>query len=99
MIKMEDWVTIRNLRERGYSIKKIARELKVSKNTVRRALRSELPPKYLRPQRVNPNIEPFRDSISEMLSKDLIGTRIFKELKKLGYSGSRSALYNYLGRC
>ena len=40
MISMEAWVTIRYLRAKGRSIKGIARELGISKNTVRRALRA-----------------------------------------------------------
>jgi transposase len=79
MIKMEDWLTIRNLRERGYLIKRIARELKISRNTVKRALRKEPPPRYCRPPRVNSKIEPFHEAIAQMLLKDLIGTRIFKK--------------------
>jgi DNA-binding CsgD family transcriptional regulator len=41
MLKMEDWVTIRCLRAKGQSIKKIAKLLKISRNSVRRALRGD----------------------------------------------------------
>ena len=43
MISMEAWVTIRYLRAQGRSIKGIARELGISKNTVKRALRTNKP--------------------------------------------------------
>ena len=46
---MEDWAEIRRLhRAEGLSIKAIVRRLKVSRNTVRRALASHEPPKYQR---------------------------------------------------
>lgn len=47
---MEDWAEIRRLhRAEGMPIKAIARCLGVGRNTVRRALAAEEPPKYERP--------------------------------------------------
>lgn len=47
---MEDWAEMRRLhRAEGVPIKAIARMMKVSKNTVRRALRAGEPPRYQRP--------------------------------------------------
>ena len=49
MIKVEDWAEIRRLhRGEGLPIKQIARIMDVSRNTVRAALRSDGPPKYVR---------------------------------------------------
>lgn len=46
---MEDWAEIRRLhKSEGTAIKAIARKLGVSKNTVRRALASDTPPRYER---------------------------------------------------
>ncbi len=46
MIKVEDWAEIRRLyRAGGLPIKQIARVMKVSRNTVRAALRSDGPPR------------------------------------------------------
>ena len=47
MISVEDWAEIRRLhRAEGLPIKQIARMMKVSRNTVRAAVRSEGPPRY-----------------------------------------------------
>ena len=47
---MEDWAEIRRLhRAEGMPIKAIARQLGLGRNTVRRALAAEEPPKYQRP--------------------------------------------------
>ena len=46
---MEDWAEIRRLhRAEGVPIKVIARRLRISRNTVRRALVSSAPPQYRR---------------------------------------------------
>jgi transposase len=49
MLDVEDWAEIRRLyRSERVPIKVIARALGISKNTVRAALRSDAPPKYVR---------------------------------------------------
>ncbi len=50
MISVEDWAEIRRLHKaEGLPIKQIARVMRVSRNTVRAALRSDGPPRYVRP--------------------------------------------------
>ncbi|GHC90985.1 hypothetical protein GCM10010349_79380 [Streptomyces flavofungini] len=50
MICVEDWAEIRRLhRAEQMPIRAIARHLGISKNTVKRALASDRPPKYERP--------------------------------------------------
>lgn len=49
MIGVEDWAEIRRLhRAEGMSVKGIARHLGIARNTVRRAVASDDPPKYRR---------------------------------------------------
>ena len=96
---MEGWTTIRYLAAQGKSIKGIAAELGVARNTVRLALRREGPPKYQRPPRPNPQLVPFADEIERMvLVERFIGSRILRELRALGYAGGDTALYTYLRR-
>jgi transposase len=97
MITVEGWTTIRYLRAQGKSIHAIAKELSVARNTVRAALRSDNPPRYQRPKRSNPKLDPFADQIKHMLfQQNFIGSRILRELRKLGYKGGPTALYAYL---
>jgi len=96
MITMQKWAAIRELRERKYCKRAIARMLGVSKNTVKRALKQEDIPKYKR-KTLPKKIDPFRDGIKEMLwEKEFIGTRILTEVKKEGYIGSLTTLYRFL---
>jgi DNA invertase Pin-like site-specific DNA recombinase len=49
VIRVEDWAEIRRLnRGEGMAVKAIARQLGISKNTVKRALASDRPPRYQR---------------------------------------------------
>jgi len=89
LISVEKWTTIRNLAREGYGKKAIARMLKVSRNTVRKALSTDEPPRYVRRVQADTLIAPYREQIEKMyLEKGLIGTRIYNELLKLGYTGS-----------
>lgn len=94
---MEAWTTIRYLRAQGKSLRAIAKELGLSRNTVRGALRAENPPRYRRPKRRNSALEPFATQIEQMvMEQHFIGSRILRELRALGYTGGKTPLYEYL---
>ena len=68
MLSVEDWAEIRRLhRAEGLSIKMISRVMRVSRNTVRVALASDLPPKYQR-RRVGSAVDAFEPRIRELLT-------------------------------
>src|SRR5919199_4168485 len=97
VLRLEAWTTIRYMHAQGTPIRAICRELGVSRNTVRQALRSQSPPKYERPPRPNPKLAPFEAQIRTWyFGEKLIGSRILRELRALGYDGHRSALYRFL---
>jgi transposase len=84
---MYKWQQIKALRAKGGSIKGIARQLKLSKNTVRKYLRSSGPPKFKR-RDYERMLDDYDSVIREMLGKGYIGTRIYNELGEMGYKGS-----------
>lgn len=97
MLSVDAWTTVRYLHAQGKPVRAIARELGVARNTVRAALRHEQPPRYSRPPRPNLQLTPFADDIRRMaLDQQLIGTRILRELRARGYTGSLTALHRYL---
>lgn len=97
MITVECWTTIRFLHAQGKGIRAIAKELDLSRNTVRDALRAEAPAARTRAKRPNPQLAPFGAQIRTMLfEKKFIGSRILRELRPLGYAGGPTALYDYL---
>jgi transposase len=92
---MYKWQQIKALRGKGMRIKSIAKRLKVSKNTVRRYVRSIGPPAF-QSREYEKMLDGYGDEIKEMLSKRYIGTRIFRELSRTGYEGSLSTVHRYI---
>ena len=100
MLKEEGVVEIMILKRQGYSIRGIARELGISRNTVREYLRTGKHPVYsARPQRAT-KLGPFQTYIHERVlaaRPDWIpATVLNREICELGYQGSIRTLRNYL---
>ena len=99
MLIAEEAVEIRVLRRQGKSIREIARMLGVSRNTVRRYLRSKGWPRYEREARPS-KLDPFKRYIDERVkaaTPDWIpATVLLRELRALGYAGGYSILKEYL---
>lgn len=97
---MEDWVTIRNLKKKNPNVgtRELARMLGISRNTIKKALKSDEAPEYNRGERkINEAVEPFIAFIKEsFLKKNLKASRILKDIKSRGYIGSQYALYAYI---
>jgi transposase len=81
----------------GLSIKKIARRTGRDRNTVRRALRAVIAPRYERPARPS-KLDPFKDEVHRLLKMDarMPGQRIRELIAPLGYAGAKTILDDYL---
>ena len=90
---------IRVLRRQGKSIREIARTLEVSRNTVRRYLRSEALPRYTRQARPS-KLDPFKHYIGERVKAAapewIPAIVLLRELRALGYAGGYSILKDHL---
>lgn len=79
------------------SNRQIAKILHVCHKTVKKALKEQSPPVYNRPEKVNPDIEPFEEVIFEMANvKKFKGSRILEEIRSKGFKGGQTAFYFYL---
>ena len=69
---------IRSLKNQGYSVRKIARIMGVSRNTVRKALFMVSSPKYER-KKMPSKLDPFKDYLKERIDKyDLSAARLLQ---------------------
>ena len=89
---------------KGKSIREIARDLKVSRNTVRKVLRSgETSFSYEREVQPRPKLGRWREELDRLLSRNagsasrerLTLIRLFEELHALGYDGGYDAVRRY----
>ena len=94
MLNVEKWAELRRRHlVDGVSLKRLAKETGLSRNTVRRAIRADSPPNYTRPRRAS-KLDPFREQINELLKADpkipsqVIGDRI----TEAGYTGKQTIL-------
>jgi transposase len=98
LVRVEQWAEIRRMHfvER-LAIKEIQRRSGRDRKTIRRALRSDEPPRYRRPPGPS-KLDPFRDEIERLLRSDprLPGKRIRELIEELGYRGSKTILDDYL---
>ena len=88
----------------GKSIKEIARDLKMSRNTVRKVLRSgETSFSYEREVQPRPKLGRWKADLDRMLTENadeparerLTLIRLFEELRGLGYEGGYDAVRRY----
>ena len=89
---------------KGKSIKEIARDLKISRNTVRKVLRSgETSFAYEREVQPRPKLGRWKTDLEAMLARNatkaarerLTLIRVFEELRALGYEGGYDAVRRY----
>jgi transposase len=91
--------------QKGWSIRRISRELHISRKRIRRILVSnsvlrdttpgvEIPLKKKRPSK----LDPYKEFIKELLDKysNITGQRVYEHLKEKGYDGEITIVRDYL---
>jgi transposase len=109
MLKTEDWSFLRRLHvQEGKSMRWIAREFKLSRNTVAKYVQDGSPPRYkLSKPRVFPVLEPFKEFIVQTLESDKTAPakqrhtakRIYERLvSEKAYSGSEPTVRRFVAQ-
>lgn len=90
----------KEVRERYYqekeSMRSISRDLSISRNTVKRYIKSDMEPKYNRLKERENKLKKYERKIKELMQKKLIGTVIYERIQEEGYKGSLMTLYRYM---
>ena len=107
MLIVETTAKIRREARQGKPIKAIARDMHLSRNTVRKAIRApEAQFSYERREQPRPQTGPFRKRLDELLEQNedrprrdrLRLTRIHDLLEREGFTGSYDAVRRYAAR-
>lgn len=97
MKKLEDWAAVQRVFKQTKSKRRTAEILGISRNTVKKLLEMNEPPEYQRTV-FRSKIDPYKEQIIDWRCEPYCfnGTRIFRELVKLGYDGSIGPVYRFL---
>jgi transposase len=101
MITQEVYMEVHILYKQGKSIRAISRQLGISRNTVKKHLRSEDgKPVYHKPEERNSKLDAYREYIQNRIKSAspiwLPATVIYQEILALGYEGKISLLRQYM---
>lgn len=100
MINQEEQMEIKILNKQGMGIRKIARTLGISRNTVRRYLRHEAILSYKKRPKKSSILDPYRSSIAVRLEQakpyNIPATVIYKEIQQQGYQGGLTIVRNFI---
>lgn len=99
MKDLEDWAAVHRVYKQTGSKRGTAKILGISRNTVKQLLKMREPPTYHRTH-YDSIIDDFKEHILVWRCEpfNFIGTRIFREMKALGYAGSIGPIYRFLRR-
>ena len=97
MYTLQDWAAVQKVYGQTKSKRKTAKILNMSRNTVRRLLELTEEPVYRRLVRKS-ILDDYKEQIIIWRCKpfEFNGTRIFRELMKIGYEGSIGPVYRFL---
>jgi transposase len=101
LITKEELMKIQILHQQGLSQRAIAKQLGISRNTVKRYLRAKIDtPAYSTRAKNSSLLDPFKSFLHSRIEQakpiHLSGEVLFREINELGYSGSLSLLRQYL---
>jgi transposase-like protein len=87
---------IKEMHAGGKTLRAIAKELDISRNTVRKYVRLHEPPKKKGNKVVN--LDRYNEYLGARMNEDhkVEVLQLFKEIKAQGYNGGRTSLYEYL---
>jgi transposase len=96
---LQQWAAVQELYRKKVPKARIAKQLQMSRNTVKRLLKLKEEPMYYREHYPN-KLDGFKEIIIEWRCSpyEFNGTRIFRELKKRGYIGSIGPVYRMLSK-
>lgn len=96
MLRSGEKMKIKEMYETGITISDIAKQTGRDRKTVRKMINNPTIPKYKRDHRVSV-LDPYKTYILQRLAKGVLNaTKIYEEIKKMGYQGKTSILRAFI---
>ena len=97
MLKVEEWLLIRDLYSLGFSISEISRQTGFDRKTIRKYLKIKtLPGPQKRPGRKS-KLDPFKPYILEKLKEGpYTAARLYREIKEMGFDGGKTIVKDFI---
>ena len=97
MLKNEEWLLIRDLYSKGFSISEISRRTGYARKTVRKYLnRKTAPEPQKRPGRKS-KLDPYKPHILKRLNESSdSAARLFREIQKMGFDGGETIVKDFI---
>ena len=97
MLKIEEWLMLRDLYSKGLSITEIARQTGFDKKTIRKYLTiNTLPEPQKHPERKS-KLDPFKPFILEKLKEGpYTAARLYREIKEIGFDGGKTIVKDFI---
>jgi transposase len=97
MLKVDDWLAIRELGRQGVTVSEIGRQTGRDRKTVRKALTEAPPPERRRPVTRPSKLDPYREYLIHRTAAGCLNaTVLFEEIQAQGYAGRLSILRDLL---
>jgi transposase len=97
MLDLEDYRILRELHNQGLSISEISRSTGYSRGTVRKYLKSDVPPEVKRRTPKPGKLDGYKDYINQRLTNyPLTATRIYHEIQEMGFTGKYTIVKDYV---
>ena len=97
MLTKEEWLLIRGLHSKAYSISEIARVTGYARETVRKYLNLETAPEFQKHPKRPSKIDPYKPYILEKLSeRPYTSARLFREIKEMGFDGEMTIVKDFV---
>ena len=96
MLRMEEWMDIKMLKQQGHSIRKICELTGHSRNTVRKVLREKAPQVFNQPERKS-LLDEFKPCVEQRYQQCALScVRLLDETRPMGYRGKIDSLRRFV---
>ena len=97
MLDLQDFLTLKKLREQELSCSEIARRTGFSRRTVRKYIKSDAPPEAKKRAQKLSKLDDYKDYIIQRLnSYPLTASRIYMEIQEMGFIGKYTIVRDFV---